>query len=93
MWENGYITMELGRNKLILIPKVNEYIQDIGMLEFVWKVVESVIDTRIKTVQQFHDVLHGLHTGRGSGTPILELKLAQELASVDQHPSSLYSLT
>ena len=77
---------------MVLIPKENTDIQDIGLLEIKWKVVESVIDTRIKTVLKFHDVLHGIYTGRGSGTPILELKLAQELASVDQHPLFLVLL-
>ena len=44
--------------------------------------------TWIKTVVQFHDVLHGFFTGKGkrTGTAIMEFKLAQELVSVDQYP-------
>ena len=52
------------------------------MLEVVWKVMEAVIDARIKIVVQFHDVLHGFCTGRDAGTVIIELKLAHELESV-----------
>ena len=40
-------------------------------------VVEVVIDIRVKKVVQFHDVLHGILVGRGEGTSIMDLKLAQ----------------
>ena len=45
-----------------------------------------MINTWIKTVLQFHDVLHGFFAGRGKGTAIMELKISQELAIVDQDP-------
>ena len=64
---------------LVLIPKGNADTWGVGLLEIVWKVVEVVIDTYIKIVVNFHDVLHGFFTGRGSGTSIMEIKLAQEL--------------
>ena len=54
--------------------------------------VEAVIDTCIKTVVQFHYVLYRFCTGRGAGIAILELKHAQELASVDQDPLLLVFL-
>ena len=41
------------------------------MLEVMWKVVEGVIDTLVKAAVQFHDVLHGFHAGRGTGTAIM----------------------
>ena len=49
----------------------------IGLMEVVWKVVEAVIDTRIKIVVQLHDVLHGCHVGRGTRNTIMDIKLAQ----------------
>ena len=61
-------------------------------MEFMWKVVEEVIDTRIKIAAQFHSVLHGFCVGRGIGIVIINLKLAQELASVDQDPLFLIFL-
>ena len=64
----------------------------VGLLEVIWKVVEAVIDTWIKTVVQFHDVLHRFFSGRGARTAIMELKIAQELASVDQDPILLVFL-
>ena len=58
----------------------------------IWQVVEAVINTRIKLVVQLHDVLHGFFTGRGAGNYIIDLKLVQELASVDQDPKLLVFL-
>ena len=71
--------MELGWTLLVIIPKFGTYTQGIGMLEVMWKVVEGVIDTLVKSEVQFHDVLHGFHAGRGTGTAIMELKTSQDL--------------
>ena len=57
-----------------------------------FKVVEAVIDTRIKTVVNFHDVFHRFCAGRGMGTTVLELKTTQGLASVYQEPLLLVLL-
>ena len=57
--------------------------QEIRLLEVIWKVAEVAIDNRIKTVVQFHDVLHVFCEGRGTGTAIMDIKLAQGLASVE----------
>ena len=62
------------------------------MLDVVWKLVQSVIGTRIKTVVQFHNILHRFFTASDKGTSIMELKLAQELESVDQDPLFLVFL-
>ena len=39
-----------------------------------------------------NDVLHGFRSRRGTGTAIMELKLYQELASIDQDPIFLIFL-
>ena len=54
--------------------------------------VEALIDTRLHTSLQMHGVLHGFRAGRGTGTAIMELNLAQELASIDQDPLFLLLL-
>ena len=41
---------------------------------------------RLRTIQQMLDILHGFMVGRGTGTDIMELKLSQELARIDQYP-------
>ena len=77
---------------LVLIPKGNADTREIRLLEVVWKVAEVVINTWIKSAAEFHDVLNGFRAGRGRGTAIMELKLDQELASVDQDPFFLVFL-
>ena len=62
------------------------------MLETFWKVVEAIIETRLKFCITFHDVLHGFRAVRGMRMAILYLKLAQELASIDQYPLFLVFL-
>ena len=47
------------------------------MIEVLWKVLEAIIYTRIKKVVTFHDVLHKFCASRGTGTAIMELKMAQ----------------
>ena len=57
-----------------LITKVDTYTRGIMLLEVMWKVVEAMIDTLIKTVVQFHDVLHEFCAGMGTEAAIMELK-------------------
>ena len=54
--------------------------------------MEAIINTRLRESIRLHDVLHGFHTWRGTGTAILELNLAQEIDSMDQYPLFLFFL-
>ena len=47
------------------------------------------MDNRLKTLA-LHDCLHSFTAGRGTGTAIMEVKLAQQLAYLEQVP--LYGL-
>ena len=85
MWENGSIPTELGCTVLVMIPKGNTDTRGIGLLGVVWKVVEAVIDTRIKTGVQFDDVSHGFVAERGARNAIIELKLSHDLEIMDQY--------
>ena len=84
--------MELGWTVLFIIPKGSTDTREIGILEVMWKMVEGVIYTRVKSAVLFHDVLHGFHAGRGTGNTIMELKIAQYLESMYQYPSLCSSL-
>ena len=64
----------------------------IGVLEFLWKGVETIINTQLSESVCLHDVLRGFFTGRGTGTAILELNLAQELARIYQDSLFLFIL-
>ena len=84
----GHITLptELSWIILVLLLKVNVDTWGIGILVSLWKVVEAIIETNIKTAVMFHDVLYGFHACRGTGTAIMEINMDQELASIDQAP-------
>ena len=47
------------------------------------------MDSRLKVID-FHDCLHGFLSGRGAGTAIMEVKLTQHLAYLDQ--KALYGI-
>ena len=54
--------------------------------------MEAIIEIRLRTSVRLHEVLHGFCACRVTGTEILELNVAQELASVDQYPILLIFL-
>ena len=48
MWFMGDIPQDLGWTSFVLIPKGTTYAQGIGLLDTLWKVVEAIIDTRLR---------------------------------------------
>ena len=50
-----------------------------------WKVVEKIMVARMSCLE-LHDCLHGGLPHWGTGTAIMEVKLNQQLAWVDQAP-------
>ena len=47
-----------------------------------WKVVAAILHRRLTTAITYHDFLHGVWTGHGTGTATLEAKLLQQLAAI-----------
>ena len=47
-----------------------------------WKVVSAILNCRLTASTTFHDFLHGVQAGRGTGTDTLEAKLLQQLAAL-----------
>ena len=92
MWRTGEIPQELGWTVLVIIPKGTSNTWSIGLIDTLWKVVEALIDTRLRASLQLHDVLQRLRAGRGTGADIMELDLAQELTNIDQDPLFLVFL-
>ncbi len=66
-----------------MLPKGGGDYRGIGLLEPLWKVVECIMDRQLNALP-LHEVLHGCRNGRGMGTAILEAKLAQQLAHLEQ---------
>ena len=69
---------------LVLLPKGYAETWRVGLLEVLWKIVEDIIDTQIKMVATFHNVLHEFRVSRGTWTAIMELNMVQGLASIDR---------
>ena len=55
----GDITQDLVCTVLVLIPKGTMNTRGIGLLDTLWKVIEALIDTRLRASLQFHDVIYG----------------------------------
>ncbi len=83
-WNHGEIPRQLLWIIVVLIPKGGGDYRGIGLLEPIWKVIERIIDPRLDAFD-----LHGCRHKRGTGTAIIEAKLAQQLAHC---PKRLLSL-
>ena len=65
-----------------MIPKgVSEY-HGISLVEVVRKVVTPIINRHLSTIISFHDVIHRLCAGCGTGSTSLEAKLTHQLTSM-----------
>ena len=76
VWATGNIPQQLCWVVMVLILKGGGEYWGIGLLEPIWKVMERVMDLRLEKIK-LHDSLHGCLAGRGTGTGIIEAKLAQ----------------
>jgi hypothetical protein len=85
VWEMGTIPQQLGWIIDVLIPKGGGDYQGIGLPEPIWKIIEQVMDKQLNAVE-LRKSLHGCRSGRGTGTAIIEAKLAQNLAHLEQRP-------
>jgi hypothetical protein len=70
---------------IVLLPKGGGGHPGIGLLGPCWKVMESNLVQQLSAIQ-CHDSLHGGINKKGTGTATIEVKLAQQLAFLDQKP-------
>ena len=84
MWQNREIPTDLGCTIIAPIPKINTDTRGVGLLETLCKLVEAIIDTCLKACIRLHDIIYGFRAVIGTGTSIIELKISQDLASIDQ---------
>ena len=54
----------------------------IGLVDVLWKAISGIINRQLSSSIQFHDVIHGFCTGRGTGTTTLKEKLLQQLVAM-----------
>jgi hypothetical protein len=85
VWQNGSVPTQMTWMIIVLIPKGRGNYPGIGLLHPIWKVVEKEMVAQLSVIK-LHDCLHGGLPHRGTGTVIMEVKLQQQLAWVDQEP-------
>jgi len=85
IWEEGRIPSQLGWVVTVLIPKRGGDYRGIGLLKPIWKVIKQVIVKWLEAIA-LHDGLHGCRNGWGTGTAVIEAKLWQQLAHIEQAP-------
>ena len=81
-FREGKLAEEATWQAVVLIPKWKKGYRDIGLVELIWKVVAAILNCRFTASITYHDFLHGLWEGRGTGTATLESKLLQQLAAL-----------
>ena len=75
-WE-GYIREALMWTTVVLLPKGKGGYIGIGMVETIWKICTSIVNSWLRSYIVLHDVLHVFRQGMGTGTAIIEAKLEQ----------------
>jgi hypothetical protein len=75
VWRTGAIPQQMCWVITVLIPKWGGEYRGIGLMEPIWKVMEWAMDHILETIV-LHDSLHGCLKHRGTGTAIIEAKLA-----------------
>ena len=86
VFATGEVSTQMTWATVVLLPKSDGGVRGIGLLDVVWKLVTSIIERRVSTAVTYHDALHGFRARHGMGTAIIEAKLFQQLAAIDQVP-------
>jgi len=85
VWTHGIIPRHMIWSMVVLIPKGGGDYRGIGLLEPIWKVLERIMDRRLDVIE-LHNCLHGCRAHRGTGTGVIEAKLAQQLSHLELKP-------
>ena len=80
-FQEGNLAEEATWQAVVLIPKGMKEYQGIGLVEVMWKVVAEILNRRFTSSIAYHDFLHGLRAGSGTGTVTLEAKLLHQIAA------------
>ena len=82
----GYIPETLMCTTMVMIQKGKGEYKGIGLVETIWKVCTSIVNSRLQSSIVLHDALHGFRHGRGTWAAIMEAKLEQQLAGIFHDP-------
>ena len=83
VWRTGVIPWHLLRGIIVLIPKGNSGdFRGIGLMQLMWEIIEGISERRLQKLE-LRESLHGGLKSKGTGTAIMEMKLAQGLAQLE----------
>ena len=82
-FRGGYLAKARGWQMVLLIPRrgVKDF-KGIVLVEILWKATNSIINRRLTTAVKYRNSLHGLRTGRGTGTDTLEANMIHQLTDM-----------
>ena len=69
---------------MVLIPKEGGDYCGIGLVKVIWKAMSAILNCCFTADITYHDSLHVLRAGHGTGTATLEVKLIQKVAALRQ---------
>jgi hypothetical protein len=75
-FEDGKIPKSFCNTILVLIPKA---FRGIALLEVIYKLISSIMNTRLQNAIEFDDAAHGFRPKQGTGTAIIEAKMLMQL--------------
>ena len=74
-FQDRVIVEEAACQAVVLILTWGGEYRGIGLVEVIWKAEEVILNRRFTVTITYHDSLHRLWAGRGTGTDTLEVKL------------------
>ena len=80
-WD-GHIPEAFTWTNMLLIPNSGWWYRGMFLLEVIWKVCVSIVNSRLRQTITLHDVLHGFRKGRGKGMESIEEKMEQQIAGI-----------
>ena len=67
---------------MVMLPKGEVSFRSIVLVEVIWKVFTSIINSQFHSVIALHDDLNRFRQGQGTGTDTLEENSAQKLVGI-----------
>ena len=79
-FRGGEIAALCAFQMVVMIPKGGDTnFRVIGLVEVLWKAISAIINRRLSSSIQFHDIMRRFHAGRVTGTSTLEAKMLRHI--------------
>lgn len=86
-FQDGYIPSEFSKGLFVLIHNPGyQGFWGVALLETVYKIISTIIYSRLMASKQFHKKIHGFCTKRVTGVAIMNVKLMMQIAKRNLDP-------